>query len=243
MTLLPSVRAKLAERFIFNFRMPSQVLQRYLPVKWLAPAEVSGSAIASFCLLDLRHITIAPFPTVIGLNSLSCAPRYAVTDLSTGTPKPAVFVTERQTNSSFGAWFTRLGFSAPHRHVEASVTRREGIIHLSVKARDRQVLFSASVRPTERTSSEIFDCQSFKRFIAEGVSSYGLSRHASRLTKLDLYKEDTDYHALEVLEMSGAAIEEWLNHGALFDSAFSTSGGRYEWRYTGMTEGPEEPKG
>ncbi len=236
MSLLPSVRAKLEERFIFNFRLPIHALQKYLPVKWLVPTEMSGIAVASFCLLDLRHITIAPLPTVVGLNSISCAPRYAVTDVSTGTPKSAVFVTERQTNSSFGAWFSGLGFSAPHRHVDASITREEEIIRLSVKSSDQQNIFSASVRPTGATSSEIFDCDSFKRFIAEGVSSYGLSRHGSRLTKLDLRKEDTDYHPLEVLDMSGLAIEEWLNNEALFDSAFSTSGGRYEWSYLGMTD-------
>lgn len=235
MSILPSVRAKLAERFIFNFRMPSQALQKYLPVKWLAPTEMSGFAIASFCMLDLRRITIAPLPTVVGLSSISCAPRYAVTDLSTGTPKSAVFVTERQTNSSFGAWFTRLGFSAPHRHVNATITREEEIIRLSVKGSDQQNIFSATVRPNKATSSEIFDCESFKQFIAEGVSSYGLSRHEARLTKLDLHKEDTDYLPLEVLDMSGSAIEEWLSNNGLFDSAFSTSGGRYEWRYLGMT--------
>jgi hypothetical protein len=236
MSLLPSVRAKLAERFIFNFRIPAQALQKLLPVKWLAPKEMSGVAIASFCMLDLRRITIAPLPTVVGLSSISCAPRFAVNDLSTGTPKSAVFVTERQTNSAFGAWFTRLGFSAPHRHVHASITREEEIIRLSVKDSAQQNLFSAAVRPNTSTSSEIFDCKSFKRFIAEGVSSYGLSRHGSRLTKLDLHKEDTDYRSLEVLDMSGVAMDEWLKMDAQFDSAFSTSGGRYEWRYLGMTE-------
>jgi hypothetical protein len=236
MPLLPPVRAKLAERFIFNFRMPSQALQKYLPVKWLAPAQVSGFAVASFCMLDLRHITVAPLPTIVGLNSVSCAPRYAVTDLSAGTPKSAVFVTERQTNSAFGAWFTRLGFSAPHRRVHASITREDGVIRLSVKGPDGQNIFSASVRPDSGTPSEMFDCESFKRFIAEGVSSYGLSRHGTRLTKLDLHKEDTDYHSLKVLDMSGSAVDEWLTNGAQFDSAFSTSGGRYEWRYLGMTD-------
>lgn len=236
MPLLPAVRAKLAERFIFNFRMPPDAFRKYMPVKWLAPAEVAGHTVASFCMLDLRHITIAPLPTIVGLSSVSCAPRYAATDLSAGTPKPAVFVTERQTNSAFGAWFTKLGFSAPHRHVHASITREGDVIRLSVKATDQQDIFTASVRPSDETSSAMFDCASFKQFIAEGVSSYGLSRHGSRLTKLDLHKEDTDYHSLEVLEMGGSAIDEWLKNGAQFDSAFRTSGGRYEWRYLGMTD-------
>jgi hypothetical protein len=118
MSLMPAVRASLAERFIFNFRLPAKALARYLPVPWLAPQEVRGYGVASFCILDLRGITVAPLTTQIGLTSISCAPRYAVLDVSREQATPAVFVTERQTNSAFGAWFTALGIlcaSSPSR--------------------------------------------------------------------------------------------------------------------------------
>ena len=59
MSLMPAVRASLAERFIFNFRLPAKSLARYLPVSWLAPQEVRGYGVASFCILDLRGITAA----------------------------------------------------------------------------------------------------------------------------------------------------------------------------------------
>src|SRR6202453_4267860 len=111
MSLMPAVRASLAERFIFNFRMPAKMLATYLPVHWLVPQEIRGYGVASFCILDLRGITVAPLTTSIGLASISCAPRYAVLDVSREPATPAVFVSERQTNSAFGAWFTSLGFS------------------------------------------------------------------------------------------------------------------------------------
>src|SRR5882757_8886468 len=110
MSLMPAVRASLAERFIFNFRLPMQMLASYLPISWLTPQEVRGYGVASFCILDLRGITVAPLTTQIGLTSISCAPRYAVLDLSLEQETPAVFVSERQTNSTFGAWFTSMGF-------------------------------------------------------------------------------------------------------------------------------------
>src|ERR1700721_4067768 len=121
MSFMPVMRASLAERFIFNFRLPSKAFARYLPVSWLAPQEVGGYGVASFCILDLRGITVAPLTTQIGLTSISCAPRYAVLDVSREQAAPAVFVTERQTNSAFGAWFTSLGFSAPHPQVKAAI--------------------------------------------------------------------------------------------------------------------------
>jgi len=122
MNIIPPVRAELADRFIFNFRMPLDALAEYLPAPWLSPQSVQGYGVASFCLLDLQHITVAPLPTIAGLHSLSCAPRYAVLDHSGGEPKPAVFVTERQTSSAFGAWFTGLGFSCRHPFAPAHIT-------------------------------------------------------------------------------------------------------------------------
>ena len=57
MSFMPAMRASLAERFIFNFRLRAKALARYLPVSWLAPQEVRGYGVASFCILDLRGIT------------------------------------------------------------------------------------------------------------------------------------------------------------------------------------------
>ena len=94
MSIIPSVRAVLHERYVLNFRMPPERMKAFIPVPWLRPAEVEGFAMASFCLLDLRNITVAPLPALAGLSSLSCAPRYAVIDESVPGEPPAVFVTE-----------------------------------------------------------------------------------------------------------------------------------------------------
>src|SRR5258708_16810460 len=98
MSMIPTVRAALAERFIFNFRMPPQMLASYLPVPWLTPQVVRGDGVASFCILDLRGITIAPLTTMVGLDSISCAPRYAVLDASRVPASPPVLVPTGQAN-------------------------------------------------------------------------------------------------------------------------------------------------
>lgn len=234
MSIIPAVRAVLAERYILNFRMRPDAMQRFLPVDWLRPAEVQGYAVASFCMLDLRNITVAPLPALAGLSSLSCAPRYAVIDRSGETEKPAVFVTERYTNSSFGSWFTSLGFSAPHPHVDASIVNEADTVHLSVADRGSH-LFSARVKAGQ-TDGSIFTAASFASFIAEGVSSYGLSIHGDRLTRVDLHKTDGTYEPLQTLEFSGSAIDEWTSAGAVLDSAFRTANGHYEWTYSGLTD-------
>jgi hypothetical protein len=154
MSLMPAVRASLAERFIFNFRLPTKMLASYLPVPWLIPQQVHGFGVASFCILDLRGITVAPLSTSIGLASISCAPRYAVLDESDAQVSPAVFVTERQTNSTFGAWFTSLGFSAPHSEVEAVIDHQDDRILLPSTAETMDCFFpAASAFQLRRTRS------------------------------------------------------------------------------------------
>ncbi|SRR5260221_8083635 len=234
MSIIPSVRAVLHERYVLNFRMQPERMKAFIPVPWLRPAEVGGYAVASFCLLDLRNITVAPLPALAGLSSLSCAPRYAVIDESTAAGQPAVFVTERYTNSAFGAWFTSLGFSAPHPYVGAEIAQEASAVRLSV-ADGGKPLFQAEVA-AGTTSGSIFDATSFAAFIAAGVSSYGLSIHEHRLTRVDLHKDDGRYESLRVAAVSGPVVDEWLAAGAVLDSAFRTQGGKYEWTYRGLTD-------
>lgn len=235
-SILPAIRAELAERFIFNFRMPPAALRAFLPVPWLAPQEIEGWAVASYCLLDLRNITIAPLPPKAGLHSLSCAPRFAVMDESAQPPRPAVFLTERQTNSAFGAWFTSLGFSAPHPYAE-SVIKGANPWEIEARIPQGETIFKANTQRGDNTSQLWKSTQEFADFIAQGVSSYGLSIRGSRLTMLDLHKQDGAYESLEVKSIGGSAIDEWQNAGAVFDSAFRTFGGIYQWTYRGLTDG------
>src|SRR3954468_24212912 len=229
MSWIPPIRARLGGRFIFNFRLPPRMMARFVPVPWLAPQVVNGHAVASFCLLDLRGITVAPLPPAGGLRSLSCAPRYAMLDGSRGGAQPAVFVTRRWTSSALGAWFTSLGFSAAHPHAPARFTRTAGGVAISAAARDDGPLFDARVRPADGLHSELFaSTGDFAAFVAAGVRSYGLSRHDGRLTCVDLHKTDNRYTPLSVDAADGPVIREWLAAGAVLDSAFHTTGGVYE---------------
>lgn len=236
MNWIPPVRAQLAERLIFNFRLPPEALARFLPEPWLVPEVVGGFGIASFCMLDLRGITVAPLPTAIGLRSISCAPRFAVMDHSTSPPRPAVYVTERWSSSAFGSWFTSLGFSAPHPYAPVSWKRSGEEVRVTVVSPKRGPVFSARLQHSETFQSEVFESATvFASFIARGVSSYGLSRHPGRLTMVDLHKTDNTYSPLVVDELDGPIIREWQAAGGVLDSAFRTSGGLYEWTYHGLT--------
>lgn len=234
-SVMPTVRAELARRFIFNFRMPPAELSALLPVPWLAPDVVDGYGVASFCVLDLRNIAVAPLPPLVATHGINAARRYAVMDRRDGDAK-AVYVTERLTNSGFGAWLTSLGFPAAHEHIAAALVANGDTTTIEVDEDDARSLFRATVRPAETLRSEIFASSAdFAAFIARGVRSYGNSRHGARLTVVDLDKDDGTYVPLIVDRCGGSVADAWTARGAVLDSALLTTGGTYRWSYRGLT--------
>ena len=163
--VLPSVRARMRERYIVNVRVPPDALADELP-GCLDPQEVNGWGIVSFCLLDLRRISVAPLPPIIGPRSMSCAARYAVRDEGGA---PSVFVPERQTASRLGAWFTRRGFSAPHGLVEIDVsTHQDGGAEVHVH-HDGASMFDSWLRPRASVDSLAFEgVDHFAAFLSMG---------------------------------------------------------------------------
>ena len=229
--VLPAVRARMRERFIVNMRVPPHALATELPGS-LEPQGVNGWGIISFCLLDLRRLTIAPLPAVVGPRSVSCAVRAAVLDEAGA---PSVFVPARQTSSRLGAWFTRRGFSAPHELVEIDVaSHQDGGTELRVTDRGVTAI-DAWLRPHTAVQSEAFDSlDAFARFLAMGERSYGRSRHDGKLTVLDLHKADAVYEPLSIERIDGPFVDHWQSAGGELDSAFRTTNARYEWKYYGL---------
>jgi Uncharacterized conserved protein (COG2071) len=231
---LPSVRALVEERIIFTYRLPADHLESLLPVTWLTPQLVDGSAVASVCVLRLSKITAGPVPSLFGVQSISAARRYGVRDERSGG-SPAVFVTERTTNSVLGSLFTGAGFSAEHEHVPATISRDDDSTLVTLGS-DR---FTGRAVASPRWSSSLFPTlEDFSTFLAEGIRSYGPSRREGQLTVLDLSKEDKGYEPLTAREVGGSLVQPWLDAGAVLDSVARTVNAKYRWIYHGLTHKP-----
>lgn len=230
MTVLPSVRARMHERFVINWRLPEQAVAELLPAPWLRPQLVNGYAVASWCVLDLRRITLAPLAPVVGPRSLSCAARYAVIDTRDSVDRPAVFVPVRNTDSASGAWFTTLGFSAPHRLVNVNLSGGALNVH------DHEgTLFAADLAPASTLDSALFSTvDEFAALIAQGKRSYGPSRFAGQLTVLDLDKRDVKYEPYSATNLDGVVPQSWAALGGVVDSVFRTRDATYTWTYHGL---------
>lgn len=228
----PSVYGRLVDRYLFNFRVDPNVLQSHLPVDWLKPRLVNGYGVVSFCLLRLRGVTLWPAPTFMGMDSTSCAYRCAVTDVSGKVPEPSVYILGRSTNVPL---VSRLGtalFAGEMKLVDSEIA--DGKVH--VRYRGGEELFAASIRPSGRTHSALFDSiDEFVSFIKGGLSSYAPSTKAGHYSRVDLVEDSNVYVPVDVTVERSQLHEQWKDSGITFDSAFHATGGLYRLRYLGSS--------
>jgi hypothetical protein len=232
------VTARLVERFVFNFRMSPEALDRRLPATWLKPQIINGHAVASFCVLDLDAVTLWPVPPVLQFRTVSCAYRCGALDASGGKQELSVYITDRNTDLPLISRLGPIVLADSIPSVKAAIARSPGTIEISVSHMDGQRLFSADAHPSstpDKLGSELFSSiEDFAKFIKGGVSSYTPSVYEGKLARVDLAKEDIKYEALDA-EIDFDALESlWRDADLVFDSAVRATGGTYRWTYRGL---------
>lgn len=232
------VTAHLSERYIFNFRLPPQELDKRLPATWLRPQQFNGWSVASFCVLSLHHVTLWPIPPLINIATVSCAYRCGAIDTSTSAPTPTVYITDRMTDRSLIAYTAPFIFKDTIPLVKAAVAHSEGTSEISISQMDGQRVFSADVNDVQdprSLESEVFDSlDAFVAFIKGGVSSWTPSVKQGLLARVDLAKEDTEYRACAG-EVDYDSLESlWRDAGLTLDSIVKATGGEYRWTYRGL---------
>ncbi len=234
---LRTIRARMLERYIFNFRIRPEELKKRLPAPWLEPQVVNGYSAVSFCILWLDRLTIFPIPPVLRFATISCAYRIGLIDTSEPTPVPSVYVTDRWADLPLIARLGPLVLQDTIPVIKAAIGHdNDRGTHVQMSYTDGSALFSASVRPAQELGSRVFgSVPEFAQFIKGGVSSYGPSLVPGKLTKVDLYKEDTTYAPLQAeVEFSELNEESWADAGLEFDSAVTARGAQYTWAYRGL---------
>lgn len=234
-----TIRARMIERYIFNYRIRPDELKKRLPAPWLEPQVVKGYSAVSFCILWLENLTVAPLPSIVPFSTISCAYRIGVIDTSGPTPEPSVYVTDRWADLPMIARLGPLILQDTIPVIKAAIGHDNAKgTHVQMSYTDGAALFSASVRPRAdgRMESAVFDStEDFASFIKNGVTSYGPSLHPGKLTKVDLHKEDVSYEPLTAhVEFSELGDETWADAGMELDSAVRARGARYTWAYRGL---------
>jgi hypothetical protein len=240
-----SVHAQLRERFIFNFRLRPDALAARLPVPWLQPQVINGWSVASFCILGLRRVMVAPLPGFLGFTTVSCAYRCGVIDHSGSAPEASVWIVDRNTDLPLIARLAPFLFLDTIPVMRLAIDREPQETGIQVAYLDRQRMFAAKVRPAAagaELNSEVFGSTAeFADFIKKGVSSYTPSIFGDALARVDLVKEDADYRPMDAVIEFDWLERVWLDADLEFDSAVRATGGGYRWTYRGLVSslGPE----
>jgi hypothetical protein len=235
------ISAQMLERYIFNFRMKPEAMERHLPATWLKPQVMNGWSVVSFCVLNLDRLTIWPIPPLLRFQTLSCAYRAGVIDHSGSAPTPSVYITDRNADLSLVARLGPILFHDSMPRVQFALSHEPHQKEVLVNFPDGQGLFSAEFKETDTLKSEVFaSVDDFVHFIKGGVSSYTPSIYRHKLTRVDLAKEDTKYTP-QLAEIDFNSLDgPWKDTDMVFDSAIHASGGRYRWTYRGLRS--YEPK-
>jgi len=233
-----SVKARMVERYIFNYRISPSELKKRLPAPWLEPLVVNGYSAVSFCILWLERLTVAPVPAIFRYSTISCAYRIGVIDTSGTAPVPSVYVIDRWADLPMVSRLGPMLLQDTIPTIKAAIGHEnDGDTHVQLSYTDGSALFSAKVRPRkDGLGSSVFESvEGFAKFIKEGVSSYGPSLHPGWLTKVDLQKEEVAYEPLAAtVEFSELNEESWAAAGMELDSAVRARGANYKWTYRGL---------
>jgi hypothetical protein len=236
MAIPRSVKARLVERLIFNFRLRPEAFAPHLPVPWLKPQVVNGWSVVSFCILNLEKVIVSPLPGIFGYTTTSCAYRCGVIDTSGSKPEPSVYITDRQTDLPLIARLAPWIFLDTILMVRPDISDGSGEREVTVRYLDRQYMFKGTIKPAASFKSEVFpSIGEFGTFIKGGVSSYTPSVYGDRLTRVDLVKDEPAYEPLDASVEYDWLDGAWSDADLKLDSAVRAGGGgRYKWTYRGL---------
>ena len=153
-----SVTAQMEERYIFNFRIKPEDLQKKLPVPWLEPQVINGWSVVSYCILWLKKLSVTPIPPIIPMETISSAYRIGVVDKSGASPEPSVYITDRWADLPLIARLAPWTLLDTIPLIRAAVGHAGDRTHVQMSYLNGTHLFSAEVDPASGgLQSEVFD--------------------------------------------------------------------------------------
>ena len=221
----PLVSGKVIDRFLFNFRVNLNTLQKQMPsLKWLEPRNANGYGVISLCIIDFKGLTIRPFP-ILGVSTVACAYRYSVMDVSGNEAVPSVYLLGRNTGSSFANCFGPLILSSKLGKTKSTIKKdTKGDLNIDIKFPDGHSVFSATIlqsKPQKR--SVLFgSTKKFKDFMSDGLVSYTPGLDAGRYARCDFEGEAFNYEQVDAKVYRDSLTDGWGDANVAFDSAYRT---------------------
>ena len=216
----PSVYGNVLDRYLFNFRVDLDKLENHMPsLKWLEPRNVNDYGVVSFCLVHFNGLTVWPLPMSLGINTVTCAYRYSVVDISNAEQHvPSVFLLGRNTDSSFVNYFGPQILSSKVGKITSSLKKtKKGDLDINIGFPNGSLMFSATVlqeKYSKKAASRLFESEEdFEAFMENG-----------KYSRLDLETKPYRYEQVNARVHVNSLENKWNDMNFEFDSAYQALG-------------------
>ena len=221
----PLVSGTVLDRYLFNFRVNLDTMEKHMPtLKWLEPRIANGYGVVSLCMILFKGLTVRPLP-MLGINTLACAYRYSVMDVSGNEPIPSVYLLGRNTDSSFANYFGPLILSSKLGKTTSTIKKsKEGNLDVEIKFPDGKSVFSATILQSKpQKESVLFESvKKFKDFMSDGLISYTPGLTEGKYARCDFEAEAFNYEQIDAKVNKSSLAEDWGESDVVFDSAYKT---------------------
>lgn len=230
---IPIIRGVIDRRILVNYRVDCGVLASLLPEPF-RPKVVDGVGMVGICLIRLKQVRPALFPSWIGLSTENAAHRTAVEWDADGTTREGVYVRRRDTNSRFNALAGGRLFPGFHYHADFRVEETADDYHVALCSDDGVTSMSVRGRRTDQLpSSSVFSSlEEASAFFEAGSLGYSATPDPMRFQGLELRCRNWNVEPLAVEEVRSSFFEDesLFPQGSIeFDCALLMRGIEHEW--------------
>lgn len=230
---LPVIRGLIDRRILVNYRVHPSVLAPLLPPPF-QPQVVHGVGLVGICLIRLKHVRPAYWPSWLGISSENAAHRMAVEWDDGGTVREGVYIRRRDTNSWLNALAGGRIFPGVHHHAVFAVNESSDSLAVALQSDDGDTNLSVRChRATRLPASSVFrSLEESSAFFEAGSLGYSATHDPLRHQGLELRCRNWSVEPLEVEEVRSSLFEDesLFPAGSIaFDSALLMRGVEHEW--------------
>jgi hypothetical protein len=227
------MRGVIDRRILVNYHVDPTVLAPLLPAPF-RPKVVHGVGMVGICLIRLKKLRPAFFPSWLGVSTENAAHRTAVEWEDNGAVREGVYVRRRDTNSWFNALAGGRLFPGFHYHARFTVQETPDHYHVALRSDDGITSMAVRGRRTDRlpASSVFCSLEDASAFFQGGSLGYSATPDPSRFQGLELRCLHWRVEPLEVEEVRSSFFEEqsYFPKGSIeFDCALLMRGIEHEW--------------
>lgn len=232
---VPTIEGTIRRRFLVNFRVDPEVMQRQLPAPF-RPKLQEGMAVAGICLIRLEHLRPKLLPELVGLSSENAAHRVAVVwEDAEGVTREGVYIPRRDTNSPVNLLLGGRLFPGEHHRARFKVDESGDEIKFAMRSEDGavEVKLAGRVADALPQTSVFRSLAEASSFFEAGSLGYSPTSGGNHLDGLTLQTKEWHVEPLDVKAVFSSyfADEKEFPKGSVeFDHALIMRDLDSEWR-------------